>query len=355
MEGPSSKTTMQYPSDETESFAPPSSSSASSAPVGRGPGGLLTVAGLGMAAAGTALAALPRFAPQFDWSVRNLASEGVMGGTFAVGGCLLIAMGLAARAQSRFFRAASERSDADLLLEHIAGELTDIRSEIRDTNQRVGYVRDETRGLFEAVQAREGMDSADNDTMDATFRMAASLDQLGARIDQRMQARDAAIENVFGELQQQLAEVRTLAEELRGTLAAGYACAPEPETAYAQPAVQMAHATAPPAMAAPIAQERPQGPPQGLDLLDSLDQPPTGTKTSLRDQPAAAGYRPLGGPELGVEHEPRAPLPQHGRVSAPISLTMRPGTGPIDVDDERIAEIRALLADERVREKLQLG
>lgn len=359
MQGSSSETTMQHRMDEVETDEGVPHIERQPVKVGRGPGGLLTVAGLGMAAAGGALAALPRFAPQFDWSVRNLASEGVSGGTFAVGGVLLIAMGMAARAQARFFRATSERSDADLMLEHLAGELADIRSEIRDTNQRVGYVRDETRGLFEAVQARENMDATDNETRDATFRLAASLDQLGARIEKRMQARDASIEQVFGDLRQQLGDVRSLAEELRGAIdRAPAAPAPQAAPVQGEPQVGMAPPPSPeaPAMAQTAApqQQTVQGPPQGLDLLDHLEAE---QKTSFRERPEEVqAYAPIAGPELG-NAEPRAPLPApvpQGVQQPPISLTMRPTEGALQPGDGRIEEIRALLSDERVREALQL-
>jgi len=314
MESPSQETNLQLPSDES---GPRSTT-------GSGPGGLLLVAGFGMTAAGTALALLPRFAPQFDWSVRNLASQGVTGGSIAVGGCVLLALGLAARAQARFFRTAGEPSDADLLLEHVANELTDIRSDIRDTNLRVSQVKDETRGLFEAVQARETMDTTDHQTADATYRLAASLDQLGARIEQRLGSQDASVGQAFTELREQLEGVRALAEELK-----------HKEVALA-PAVDPQPVIAPVPEPEPVydtyAYTEPEGPPQGLALLDSLDR------------------------QAVNETEPPAPLPQSGPQSGmatPVPLSLRPG--PIQINEGAIEEIRTLLADERVRDALQLG
>jgi hypothetical protein len=285
---------------------------------------MFVVAGFGMAFAGTALSLLPRFAPQYEWSVRNLASQGVTGGSIAVGGCLLIALGLAARAQARFFRDSEEPSDADLLLEHVAGELTDIRSDIRDANQRISQVKDETVGLFEAVQARDNMDTTDHAASDATFRLAASLDQLGARIEQRLGAQDATTERAFEDVREQLASVRSLAEGLT-----------QPETAQAAPAMATPMATPEvtpepmPVYEAPaIAMTEQDGPPQGLELLDSLDR------------------------EMTHEAEPTAPLPQTGQPTmVPLSLS----PGPYQVNEGAIEEIRTLLADERVRDALQLG
>lgn len=358
MQGQSPETTLQHPIDEPSDQAPVPSRT-DPVTVGRGPGGLLTVAGLGMAAAGTALTLLPRFAPEFDWTVRHLASEGLMGGTFAAAGCVLIALGMASRAQSRFFRAASERSDADLMLEILTSELTEIRAEIRDTNQRVGFVRDETRGLFEAVQAREGMDGGDNETRDATFRMAASLDQLGARIDQRMNSREASIEQVFNELRQQLTDVRTLAEDLREVMDQGPVSADSgtsgPELA-SHPMDfdrSMDPSGEPMAAQAGHVAQAPSAPPQGLDLLESLDHQ-TEIKTSLRDQPAGSvSYTPIAAPELNAESEPRAPLP--GGAPAPLSLSMAPANGPLAAGEPGTNEAGALLAHPPVRDQLGLG
>jgi hypothetical protein len=310
MEDPTEETKLQYPI-RTERPRP-----------GRGPGGLLCFAGFALVAGGGALVLLPHFVPELAWSIRKLGEAGVTGGPMALVGCLVFALGLVARNQARFHRSLSGPSDADLVLEHVAGELADIRADLGGTNARLVEVKEETRGLFEAVQARETIDPVDHESRDAVFRLAASLDQLGARLDRRLAGHNDTLEGLIRGLHAELAGLQEW----------------------------LAQALVP---AAPAAQTVADMGTQGLGLLDTLEdevlqQADGAAKTSARGLPAVSlGYSPLADVEM-VEHhgEPAAPMPVRGAASIPLPASDEPSA-------EKMQELRALLSDARVREALQ--
>jgi hypothetical protein len=292
--------------------------SASEVKIPSGPGGLMIFGGFTLAATGAAMVLLPRYVAEAAWYVAKLQRLGVDAGPVVAGGVALFAMGLVARSVRRLTRVAvnGQNSDAGLMFEHLASELADMRAEMRDTNLRMGQVRDETHGLLEAVQARETIQaqaSASNDGgRDAIFRLAASLDQIHAKIDKRLEAQARAVAESINKAIAQMEKARVPAK--------------------AQPAAQ--------AKGAPNLRPQPLEQEGSLGLLDQFDDDvPPDQRTSMREQPVPQGTIPLAQDLTGA---PRAPLPSPYGTPTTIPLgSTRPHAGP------------DLLADARVRDALE--
>jgi hypothetical protein len=301
-----------------------------------GPGGLMIFGGFTLAATGLAMVFLPRFVAEAAWYVTKLDRLGVDPGPVVAGGVALFAMGLVARSVRRLTHVAvnGQTSDAGLMFEHLASELADMRAEMRDTNLRMGQVRDEAHGLLEAVQARETIQAPqpaqDGGGRDAIFRLAASLDQLHAKIDKRLEAQAHAVSE---RIDKAIAEIgRTLAtlQQKQASASAPVRQQPSAPTAAARPAQ---------------AQVQVQAPVQAnegrLELLDQLDDDvPPDQRTSVREQPITHGAIPMA---QDLSGEPRAPLPSHGTTHTIPLGSVRPGGG------DPAADARAREALERMQ------
>lgn len=290
-----------------------------------GPGWLMLFGGFSLAAAGSAMVVLPRFVAEAGWYVTRLDRLGVEPGPVVAGGVALFAMGLVARSVRRLMHVAlnGQSSDAGLMFEHLASELADMRAEMRDTNLRMGQVRDEAHGLLEAVQARETIQAAqapaDSQGRDAIFRLAASLDQLHAKIDKRLDAHSQAVAQ---RIDKALAEA---VSQIGKTLAAQKAAA-APRQPMSQPQQPQRHPQQ------PIVQQ--PEPESRLGLLDQLDDDvPPEQRTSVRDQPLTQGTVPLA-QDLSM---PRAPLPSGGTHTIPLG-SVRPQGGHDPAADARARE-----------------
>ncbi|MCC6407112.1 MAG: hypothetical protein IT453_08095 [Planctomycetes bacterium] len=268
---------------------------------------------------------------------------GLEAGSLAVGGLVLVAVGSAARALTR--RAAQPNDDA-LLLEQVANDLLIVKDALEQSTESTQRVTDEVRMLQSSVgslaesqnavqqhlmmqQQQPQAQPGNND--DAIFRLAASLDQLGARVEQRMKAQYGEMQASLDELNAVVASVRRNVDELfQGVHDAAASAEPAPAK-NTQPQVSAPRApivvTEPPRAALPV-EPAPRGVPLGL--LDQLDDP------------MAPMPMPMHAPQMQLAHAE----PVHAEASAHAPLAH-------DDTDDKLAELRSLLTDERLRAALE--
>jgi hypothetical protein len=172
------------------------------------PGSLvLMLLGILFACVGVAVAAGAELIEGLEPYLASAARYGVEAGTFFVGGVVLVGLGMV----SRYHRSSSKRilqngpeteafedvfTELAGILEHVKGlqaEQTHVRHEIGNVKHQISKQREE---------AKTG------DSKDALFRLAASLDQLGARLDQR-------IGKASSEVHEGLYELTTIVESSR--------------------------------------------------------------------------------------------------------------------------------------------
>jgi signal transduction histidine kinase len=144
---------------------------------------LLFLLGLSLVAAGGALAAAPYYAapnPSGDyWRYANLAaSHGIKFDMVVVTGLILMGLGLVGRSVSRLAKIIGRLQDQGTGGSQVTGQLaTDMTHTMRTLSTVVQSLN----------QASHEQRSEKTDP-DALFRLAASLDQLGVRLDLRMKS-----------------------------------------------------------------------------------------------------------------------------------------------------------------------
>lgn len=186
-------------------------------PSGSGDASLWMLLGLGTLAAGVALAVLPGI----SWSAAKIATRlgelGVHSGVAVVGGMLLMVLGLVRRGQHA--ARAEMQYDASLLFEQIAAELVEIRSSMDGARTREAanaHQLDELRGQLAlmrdtVVASVESLSPRDNS--DALFQLAAGLDKLGLRFEQRLRLHHSTLQESVDELAATVEHSRRSLEE----------------------------------------------------------------------------------------------------------------------------------------------
>ena len=332
----------RFQSEESRSTGPAPAASGSKLPY------LLAAA---LMLAGVALAMLPVLAPQHAWAVRSAARYGLTSAPLLLASCVLFGVALSLRS-GRTPQPEPRGEDHDLLLDQVASELAALRGGLQELRVEFVYVKDAQQTLLEALSERGDTSQAEAQ-QSAMFRLAASLDQVGAKIEQRLAASESAMQGLLGELgagitatQQRLAEIATAP---RATARGAAAAERWVDADGADPALAETAAW-------PGYRDR-----SGLGLLDTLDDPAHAAQAAAAQAagaPAAAASAPVPAqpapqeaapsphgrilrndrPRAPQADEPAAPLPQ-AAVDAPI--------------EGKIALLRSLLADGRVRDVLE--
>ncbi|MCK6446765.1 MAG: hypothetical protein L6Q99_10270 [Planctomycetes bacterium] len=331
------------------------------------------VVGGSLAFVGVALAA-QKFLPAPVGDVLGAAREyGFEAGVLFVGGLCVAAVGSAARALGK--RAAQPNDDA-LLLEQIANDLLIAKDGLEQAKQStdgvqndVGLLQAHVQSLGELVHALPQQLAAQqpqaapqgNGSEDAIFRLAASLDQLGARMEQRMKAQYGQMQSSLDELNGVVASVRRNVDELfQGASGAEPVARAVATPTHEHAQMPAAHA-APTAPAAPLpAYDTPTNS-VPLGLLDQLDDPRIDAPAPRVAEAQPANAYAHTGAQLGQTGVRPVPLSATGIRPVPLSATgirpvpatpAQPANAVEDDSDQKLAALRSLLSDERLRETL---
>ncbi len=321
-------------------------------------GGLLTTAGVLLVIGGGALAAVPTLVPQYAWAVKSAAHYGVTFGLLALSGIVLVGLGRVVRQVNKASAATEQNSSDDIqMLEHLVLDFTKLRDGVQDLRHELAQVREVNTTI---LQTTVGLGEAQNaeGKQDAIFRMAASLDQVGARIEHRLGTQGTALQDTLAELSNAILATHTLVAEIASSSSSSTP-ANSRESAREPRARTQQRATEP---STPVQEseldvwvELDADEPRSLGLLDTLDdlgQAQT-KKTSLNLE------RPRG-QDNGGQHQP-GPLPKiiRNQPSGASLLGRDAGDGvrstPRDTPvAEKIDQLKSLLSDARVRKALEL-
>lgn len=153
------------------------------------------------AAGGIALAIVPKFAPNLATVCASLARQGVTPGlAIAAGSALAIAGGALRSALSGIAKErALELAEPDEITPRMAqmeADLAQVRGTLQELRVEFVYVKDSVLHLRQGVG--EVLTTANPESMqEAVFRMASSLDQLGACMDQRLTAQNETMQRAM--------------------------------------------------------------------------------------------------------------------------------------------------------------
>lgn len=145
---------------------------------------LLFVTGFAMATAGLLLAAAPGLSWQLTKVLVKLDSLGLSTGTLFMGGMALVGLGMVSRSIANLPSPGEDEPESALLLEQLATDLAQTRASLSRLDRRVAGLTKAVREERREVQQPQGPASTDpTESTDALWRLAASLDQLGARLE----------------------------------------------------------------------------------------------------------------------------------------------------------------------------
>jgi hypothetical protein len=177
-----------------------------------GPASLLITGGVLLWIGAAALMTLPGFIPQYTWIFRHAAKHGITSGPLMLFGLCLCGLGFIARAIAAP-KDEQEESQQRLRFDQLASELALVRQGIDSSCADLATVRSTTQSALELAQAEQANAASEN-RQDAIFRLAASLDQLGARIDQRVQVQQTAVQASIQELTRSISTMQDQVREL---------------------------------------------------------------------------------------------------------------------------------------------
>jgi hypothetical protein len=162
----------------------------------------LFLLGFGLVAAGAAFA----FAPQYSWQVTKIArlvnGYGLQNGALVVGGLVVFGLALVARAASAPAPTHDPRgelealqSELHLFNEQVSTKMAQLRTAIMQVQEGLTSVASQQQAQMQQDDSQ--MNSSGNQSQDAVFRLAASLDKLHAHLDERVHAVDLQLRNGF--------------------------------------------------------------------------------------------------------------------------------------------------------------
>ncbi len=337
--------------DETQDQADPASHSGTV---------ILLLAGGGLAVAGIAMEIVPEVAHQYSWIVNGFAKHGVTGMPLALCGLIFLGLCVVSRARdkadartaelTRREREAREGADdQSLLLEQLASDLALTRGGMQELRVEFVYLKDIVQSANkQTVDPTTGLDEAQA----AVFRLAASMDQLGGRLEARLKSQDSVFHEVIAALRTEISATNTSLTELRLRIEQGIQDASAgintrtvegevDEIDYSE--VELGYQPSPDDLAVEVELEELAT--NGLGLLDDLDDhgKPRRSKTSPSIRPSIPRTNTYA--DLGIVEVPVDP----GSVSSAL-----PTRQSIEAEIEaKLEALKVLMADPGVRRALE--
>lgn len=298
----------------------------------------LLVAGVLMVLTGVALVVLPTVLPAHAWIARSLANRGVTALPIAISGVMLFGLSLTSRlSRAQFLAAMRSNQDDSPSIDHLANQVAHLGDGLQALRIEFVYLKDVVQSGVDRVQSA----APPENSSDAVYRLAASLDQVGMRIEERFLAGHREVSEALRAITSAIETVRASSAELRD--------------AVEETAAKTAQPTSGTGNSAPSA-DADSARLGILDMLDDLGRI-LPDHTERRDEDLEIEYDPYGSvqDEGWKSSAPAAPLPsargEELRLGNAAELLGRgfPREGAVGT---KLEELRHLLADERVREAL---
>lgn len=176
-------------------------------PSGAAYSALLVVAGCLALGVGAFLASSLVIAPELAWIADSLQRMGITSGAVLAGGVSLLGLSLVCKAIARAHRSLS----GSMRSENGLSAVTDSQADLRDGLDKVQFelrvLHESTRQLLE-IAHEQTLKRSSNHPDDAVLQLAASLDQLGARLEDRLETQHTGINERLGSLDGSLEETR---------------------------------------------------------------------------------------------------------------------------------------------------
>ncbi len=164
---------------------------------------LFSLAGL-LAGVGGALCAYgPQLLPAQAELFAHAASRGITSGALWCVAAVMFSLSVLARALGRNLEILAQSDDNSLLIEQIVMDLSQTRTSMQELRVEFVYLKEHISNLGRDLPAQIAT-ANESTTRDAMYRLAASLDQVGARLEQRIRTQHGTLEGTLQEVQQSL-------------------------------------------------------------------------------------------------------------------------------------------------------
>jgi len=164
---------------------------------------LFWVGGLIAAAGGAVCAFGPQFLPAQAELIGRVAARGITPGALWCAAALMGSLAIFARALGRNLEVLGQTDDQSLLIEQVAMDLAQTRSSMQELRVEFVYLKDHVTNMGRDLPTQIAS-ANESTTRDAMYRLAASLDQVGARLEQRIRTQHGTLEGTLQEVQQSL-------------------------------------------------------------------------------------------------------------------------------------------------------
>lgn len=176
--------------------------------------------------------------PQVAWVAEQLERGGTTSGDLFLGGSLAFGLAIVSGSLGRMLRRTESLEDTVDILEKMESGLVSLRTRISRLHLEVTGLQESNKTLLKLNQDHSSSQAA-GVQIDAIFRLAASLDQLGGRLEGRMADQDrrfsehleglsGALQETREQLDQLMHHSEPLAPPARGTYPTEEARLPEP-------------------------------------------------------------------------------------------------------------------------------
>jgi hypothetical protein len=309
--------------------------------------------GLALIAAGSALIGLPVLSREYAWITTNFAKHGIGGAPVVMTGIVLCGLWIATR-KRREAPVESQPPEGNPLLEQLASDLAQARGGMQDLRVEFVYLKDAVQSA--AAQQQMLGNSSGDDSQAAVFRLAASMDQLAGRLEHRIKAQDAALQESLAQLKSAICETSTRVDALHDHIEQGIQAAQIAQEAHQadlfdgddEVEIEPGFEAREDDLAVYVELEEQYAAPD-LGLLNELDDfgAPHSQKTSPSIRPNAQGQEIARDLVAGNGHV-RAPQRERGPLPSERSLA------DVEVGTEaKLALLRELMADPAIREAME--
>jgi hypothetical protein len=182
--------------------------------------------GAWIAGAGGALCAFgPQVLPAQAEFFARVAARGITPGALWCAAALMGSLAMLARALGRNLEVLGQEDDQSLLIEQVAMDLAQTRSSMQELRVEFVYLKDHVTNMGRDLPTQIAS-ANESTTRDAMYRLAASLDQVGARLEQRIRTQHGTLEGTLQELQQSLQSTCDQVAQLQDSFSQGLGSGP---------------------------------------------------------------------------------------------------------------------------------
>lgn len=176
----------------------------------------VALAGFTALAGGVALAVGPEVSPELSWIARRLREAGITSGAVIGSGGLTCLLAFVAHRTSRVGSQMRSAEEAMKITQTLSFGMRQLVSRVTRTHAEIAEIKEGINGLLRVARDQTGTKVAGMQ-VDATYRLAASMDQMSMRIEDRIRAQETTFETrlteLFGSLSASHEQVQSLLDK----------------------------------------------------------------------------------------------------------------------------------------------